>query len=286
MAIVIAGAMIAAVSPWMNGSQDRALSAPAPREVKLFVNSVKMKLTLIPKGSFTMGSPAGETGRQSNEGPQHEVKFPRPFYMGVFLVTQAQYKEVMGKNPSWYAATGRGEDRVRGMATDEFPVEMVSWNDAVKFCEKLSAMPAEKKVRRVYRLPTEAEWEYACRAGTKTQFHFGNSLDSTQANMDGSQPYDAERTAKVGSYKPNAWGLYDMHGNVWKWTADWFGQDYYAKSPKENPQGPPTGRWRVLRGGALHNDSHSCRSAYRLRGNPDDHCKDAGFRVVCTTVGK
>jgi len=144
--------------------------------------------------------------------------------MGVYTVTQAQYRQVMGKNPSWFSAQGGGKKKVAGLDTDAFPVEWVSWNDAKEFCAKVSALAELKSRGLVVDLPTEAEWEYACRAGTKTVFHSGNSLSSKQANFDGDYPYGGaskglylERTARVGSYAANAWDLYDMHGNVYQW---------------------------------------------------------------------
>ena len=187
---------------------------------------------------------------------QHEVSITKPFYLGVYVVTQAEYEKVMGNNPSWFSAKGDGKDKVKDMDTGQFPVEKVSWDDAVAFCKKLSELPEEKKAGRVYRLPTEAEWEYACRAGTKTAFHYGDSLSSKQANFNGNFPYGGAdkgpylgRTAKVGSYAANAFGLYDMHGNVWEWCQDWYDENYYKNSPKEDPPGPAQGLHRVVRGG-------------------------------------
>src|SRR5262249_11368647 len=155
------------------------------------------------------------------------------------------------------SAEGGGKDMVKGLATADFPVERVSWHEAVKFCKKLSVRPAEKRARRVYRLPTEAEWEYACRAGTSTPFHFGRSLSSRQANFDGNAPYGGaakgpwlRRTCKVGSYQPNGFGLFDMHGNLFQWCNDWYGRDYYKDSPRQDPQGPDEGTARIVRGGS------------------------------------
>jgi formylglycine-generating enzyme required for sulfatase activity len=175
--------------------------------------------------------------------------------------------------------------------TDDFPVEQVSWEDAQAFLKRLSALPAEVKTGRTYRLPTEAEWEYACRAGTSAPFHFGNSLSSTQANFDGNHPYGGaatepylERTTRVGSYKPNALGLYDMHGNVWEWCNDWFAEDYYQESPRRDPSGPSDragpGGDRVLRGGGWEDDGQDCRSASRGRHSPGDRNCVVGLRAV------
>ncbi len=210
-----------------------------PRE---FENSVGMKLVLIPPGEFMMGSPESEEDRNSDEGPQHRVRITRPFYFGTYQVTQEEYERVMGTNPSSFSRGGGGNDRVSGMDTSRFPVETVSWNDAAEFCRKLSALPAERAAGREYRLPTEAEWEYACRAGTTTPFHFGSVLNGRQANVDGNRPYGTsekgpylQRTTTVGSYSANGFGLFDMHGNVWEWCADWFSSDYYANSPVDDP---------------------------------------------------
>jgi formylglycine-generating enzyme required for sulfatase activity/serine/threonine protein kinase len=251
------------------------VAAPGAREI---TNSVGMKLVLIPAGKFRMGSPNTETDRASDEGPEHEVEITRPFYMGIYEVTQKQYQAVMGRNPSWFSPTGEGKKKVANLSTDEFPVEMVSWYEAVAFCNKLSALPEEERFGRWYRLPTEAEWEYACRAGAalKTPFHFGRSLSSYQANIDYLQ-----RTTTVGSYAPNAFGLFDMHGNVWEWCADWYDADYYGKSPKHDPQGPQKGQRRVLRGGSWFvSGGPYSRSARRHGTEPGFRNDNLGFRVV------
>ncbi len=262
--------------------------AAQPKEV---TNSIGMKLVLIPAGKFLMGSPQDEKERDTDE-EQHEVSITKPFYLGVYVVTQAEYEKVMGNNPSWFSAKGDGKDEVKDMDTSRFPVENVSWDDAVAFCKKLSELPEEKKAGRVYRLPTEAEWEYACRAGTKTPFHFGNSLSSKQANFDGDLPYgegdqgpNLERTAKVGSYAPNAFGLYDMHGNVWQWCQDWYDENYYKNSPREDPPGPAQALNRVVRGGGWGDEGEDCRSAFRDWNEPRDRGSDLGFRVVAVQSG-
>jgi formylglycine-generating enzyme required for sulfatase activity len=196
----------------------------------------------------------------------------------------------MGENPSWFSADGDGKDKAKDLDTDDFPVERVSWHDAKKFCEKFSQLEKERRAKRTYRLPTEAEWEYSCRGGASSSnpFHFGKSLSSRQANFDGNYPYGGaakgpylERTCQVGSYKPNKFGLYDMHGNVYQWCADWYAKDYYKDSPTKDPQGPDSGTARVLRGGAWVSDGRYCRAAYRDRNGPGSRNADNGFRVAC-----
>src|SRR5262249_6177143 len=206
---------------------------PCVPEIK---NSVGMRFALIPPGTFWMGSPAKEKDRYGDEGPRHRVTMTKPFYMGVHLVTQTQYRLVMRRNPSTYKPQGRNSSHVRGQKTELFPVDSPSWHDAVEFCSRLGSRGEEKKAGRTYRLPTEAEWEYACRGGhaSKAPFHFGYTASSLQANFDGTRPYgEAEqgprlqRPCRVGSYPPNGFGMYDMHGNLWEWCADWLDVDYY-----------------------------------------------------------
>jgi formylglycine-generating enzyme required for sulfatase activity/tetratricopeptide (TPR) repeat protein/serine/threonine protein kinase len=246
------------------------------------VNSLGMRFTLVPAGMFLMGSPDSEEGRGGDEGPQHEVEITRPFYLGVHPVTQKQYKRVVGGNPSHFTSRNGG-----GAG---HPVEQVSWEEAVEFCRRLSALPEEQAAGRTYRLPTEAEWEYACRGGatSSTPFSSGGSLSSTQANFDGSHPYGGtaagphlQRTTPVGSYGPNAFGLYDMHGNVWEWCADWYDENYYSHSPRQDPQGPQQGESRVIRGGSCYDDGCDCRSAARDGAEPGYRGGHVGFRVVC-----
>ncbi len=253
--------------------------------------SLGMKLTLIPAGAFLMGSPQAEPGRGFDEGPQHEVRISRPFYMGIHEVTVGNYRafvEASGyrtdpersgnnqtwKNPGWNA-------------DDDHPVVCVSWNDAVAFCKWLSAKEGKK-----YRLPTEAEWEYACRAGTKTATYFGDSLSSTQANFDGNQPYNANpgpylrRGTKVGSYASNAFGLHDMHGSAWEWCQDFYQANYYKDSPRDDPQGPASGTSHPIRGGGWFRSGQDCRAAKREAYPPTSIWNNTGFRVVCDISGK
>jgi len=249
------------------GGNLEATNVPASVETTLpsreldIGNGVTMKLVWIPPGEFMMGSPNDEEGRFDNEGPQHVVRIAQGFYMGIHEVTQEQYKAVTGNNPSDFKGPKN-------------PVEQVSWNDAMAFCKRLSAQTG-----MAVRLPTEAEWEYACRAGTTTRFCFGDQardLDSVAwyaANSDG-------KTRSVGLKKPNAFGLYDMHGNVWEWCADCYDEEYYGKSPVEDPQGPAEAKYRVLRGGSWRNGPRHSRSAQRFMLDPPGKNNPDGFRVV------
>jgi formylglycine-generating enzyme required for sulfatase activity len=235
-------------------------SEPNPKEIIVQINQkVSMKLALIPAGKFTMGSPDGEKDRSGNEGPQREVTISNPFYMGVYEVTQEQYEQVMGKNPSSFKGA-------------QNPVESVSWDEAVEFCTKLS-----QKTGKTVRLPTEAEWEYACRAGSKTRFSYGDDDDKLGDYAWYAKNSDS-KTHAVGQRKPNDWGLYDMHGNVFERCAGWFA-DSYASAKNQDPQGPDSGTFRVLRGGGWSNYPQYCRSAYRVRIAPGDLGRSIGFRV-------
>ena len=244
-----------------------------------------------------MGSAADEKERDDNE-PQHEVAITKPFYMGVYEVTQREYEKLMGKareggkHNEWNH--GQFFDAANGGSPDH-PMENVRWYQAVEFCKRFSELADEKQAGRRYRLPTEAEWEYACRAGTTTAFHFGDSLSSEQANFTCTAPCGSaskasylRKIAKVGSYKPNAFGLYDMHGNVWEWCADWYDKDYYRNSPRADPKGPAAGVLSTgykdfyrVEGGCWLGEGRACRAAYRFRAMPHDNYRLIGFRVVC-----
>ena len=241
-----------------------------------------LELLPIPAGGFLMGSPEDEEDRDDDE-TQHRVKISRPYWLGKYPVTQGQWEEAMGGNPSDFKDAGK-----------DAPVETVSWEDAVEFCGKLNER--EGKAGRLpdgyrYSLPTEAEWEYACRAGTTTAFSFGDSLSSNQANFDGGYPYgDAEEgaylesTTPVGKYEPNPWGLYDMHGNVDEWCHDWI--DDYGTKAVTDPVGPASGSYRVGRGGGWCSLAGYCRSAYRFRSDPVNRHDFLGFRLCLSPVKK
>ncbi|MBI5722744.1 MAG: formylglycine-generating enzyme family protein [Planctomycetes bacterium] len=221
-------------------------------------NKVTMKLALIPPGEFLMGSPKTEEGRGDNEGPQHEVIISRSFYMGVFEVTQEQYEAIIGKNPS-------------NFRNPKNPVEQVTWADAVEFCKKLS-----QKTGKTVRLPTEAEWEYACRAGSKTRFFFGDDSDKLGDYAWYFRNTPKPETHPVGQKNPNPWGLYDILGNAWEWCSDFNGA--YDDKKQTDPSGPKSGESRVMRGGCRGNDVRYFRSALRDACAVSDY--SIGFRVV------
>jgi formylglycine-generating enzyme required for sulfatase activity len=242
-------------------------------------NTLEMLLVRLPLGTFRMGSPLWEPGRDRDEGPQREVTIAEPFYLATVPVTQCQYEQVMGRNPAHFTQR-------RGGGPDH-PVESVSWEDAWTFCEQLSALPKERQAGRIYRLPTEAEWEYACRAGSSTPFACGTVLSSLQANFDGTESDGCSRrgscpgcTTPVESYPPNAFGLFDVHGNVWEWCADWYAPGYDAGGVA----GPRRGSGRVRRGGSWANPARRCRSAARGQGQPAERCDRVGFRVALTVA--
>jgi formylglycine-generating enzyme required for sulfatase activity len=202
--------------------------------------------------------------------------------MGVYEVTQDEYKSVMGRNPSYFSTTGGGSGAVRGRNTSNFPVDYVSWDDTQAFCKRLSEQDGVR-----YRLPTEAEWEYACRAGTTTPFYWGTENNGTQSNSKGRDPDGTtlKRTTTVGSYGANPFGLHDMHGNVVEWCSDWFDANDYGNSPSEDPQGPASGSGRVVRGGSWYNENRYSRAANRVGGKPGNRSNsDVGFRVVSESV--
>jgi formylglycine-generating enzyme required for sulfatase activity len=259
-------------------------------------NDIQLDMMLIPGGTFIMGSPKEEEDSRDSERPQHEVTI-EPFWLGQYQVTQAQWKFV-AKLPQVNKELNPDPSRFKGdgstSLTNNRPVEQVSWYDAVEFCDRLS-----RHTKRQYRLPSEAEWEYACRAGTKTPFHFGETITTDLANYNGNYTYGQEpkgvyreETTEVGSFGvANNFGLYDMHGNVYEWCLDdW--HDNYTDAPadgsawfsSDDKLSDKTGR-AVLRGGSWIYNPQYCRSAYRLFNNRDNHDYNIGFRVVCV-VGR
>jgi len=256
-------------------SQSTSQDISPDNGMETITNSIGMKLVLIPKGTFMMGSPIEEEGADNDE-EQHQVTIGKDYYLGVTEVTQGQYEKVMGTNPSYF----RG-NKVQGESSNH-PVEQVSWEDAVEFCKKLSDLPEEKKGGRVYRLPTEAEWEYACRAGSKAAYSFGaNSKSLGDYAWFGEN--SGRQTHPVGEKKANAWGLYDMHGNVWELCSDWYGE--YPKGAVSDPSGPNEGSDRVDRGGSWSIEAARCRSACRGWIVPSIRFNGLGFRVALSSSG-
>jgi uncharacterized protein (TIGR02996 family) len=250
------------------------------------IASYNIHLTLIPPGKFLMGAKPREWTNILHERPQHQVLLTRPFYIGTYLITQSQYRAVMRSNPSTFLPNPQSHYDVPYDSTDNFPVDGVSYEMAVEFCKRLSARKAEKQARRVYRLPTEAEWEYACRAGTQTIFAYGNQLTSDLANFDGNYAHPKReagnptyhfRPSPVGSYRPNAFGLYDMHGNLWEWCSDWYDRNTYTATLRVDPTGPESGEHHVLRGGSWIDAGWNCRSATRSEREASHY---VGLRVV------
>lgn len=240
---------------------------PAESFTENLGNDVTLEMVKIPAGSFIMGSPPGEKGRDSNESRQHNVNVPT-FFISQYEVTQEQYQQVMGNNPSSF----KGDKR---------PVENVSWNDAVEFCKKLSQMTGRK-----YRLPSEAEWEYAARAGTTTRFHFGETITSSLANYNynNTRKNGTNGTTKVGSFLPNAFGLYDMHGNVFEWVEDTW-QENYIDAPRDGSAWIDSNQTkRVARGGSWNKPLEDARSARRGAWESGDSNHHSGFRVALDDV--
>ncbi len=256
-------------------------SAPPEFNKSWIVPDLGLEMAWIEPGSFTMGSPASEKNRDDDER-QHQVSLTKGFWLGKYEVTQGEWETLMGNNPSRFFKS----------AEKRAPVEGVSWEEAMAFCRKLTER--ERSAGRLprgyeYSLPTEAQWEYACRAGTRSAFSYGSSLSSRQANFEGNYPYGGaskgpylKKTAPVGSYASNDWGLYDMHGNVWEWCYDWKGN--YTMGTATDPAGPSSGSARVERGGSWNDYARSCRSALRGSSTPGARSILLGFRLALRAV--
>lgn len=271
------------------------------KEPNSYINPVGMRFQLLEAGTFRMGSPKSErrpafpgSASSEDEGPRHQVKIRKSFFLARTEVTQGQWKKVMGTDLHKMS----GSSNVSTEEIDsQFPMIYLTWYDAIAFCNALSEKekrPPYYKLTNIerkeksasigkatvtilggegYRLPTEAEWEYACRAGTETAYAFGKRLKEKDART-------SESLAKVGTHRQNDWGLFDMHGNVYEWCQDWYGGKYYAESPKVDPQGPKEGRRRVIRGGAYQGLLNWCRSANRTGNSPGSRTNFIGFRVA------
>ncbi len=237
----------------------------------IYRNRYGMVFMRIPAGEFKMGSPRSEDDRESDEA-QHTVRISKDFWMASTEVTQKQWERVMRTSIRQQRSAGDDDDDYNGIGGDH-PMKFVTWYDAQEYCRRLSEMDG-----RTYRLPTEAEWEYAARAGTATAFAFGNRLSPAQANV-ADDSLDRERTVEVESFRPNKWGLYDMHGNVREWVADWYDDDY-NQSDIVDPKGPAEGDEKVLRGGSWKREADEARSAARTEEDPGEMSHTIGFRVV------
>ena len=272
-----------------------------PRELTVDLGKgVKLEMVLIPAGEFLMGSAESDDNAWSCEKPRHRVRITKPFYLGQYPVTlgefltfyrDANYKMEMERDgqedygheeKGAFVKSASFRPWAPGWKVEmNHPVVWVTWNDATAFCEWLS-----RKEGKTYRLPTEAEWEYACRAGSTTRYSFGDS----QNDLGDYAWYGSKGgigTHSVGGKRRNAWGLYDMHGNVWQWCADWFDSNYYAGSPEDDPKGPDSGASRVSRGGSWCYVAEGCRAANRTYGGAPEHRADSlGFRVARVPVDK
>jgi formylglycine-generating enzyme required for sulfatase activity len=270
-----------AISKWNRLSSEEQQKFMNLEEIKDLAledlgNGVTLEMAAIPGGTFMMGSPENQEGYHSSQSPQHQVTVP-PFFMGKYPVTQQQWRVVaalpkvnidLKSDPSYFKG-------------DNLPVECVSWNDAQEFCARLSQM-----ANKTYRLPSEAEWEYACRAGTTTPFYFGETISTDLANYNGNYTYGQgqkgeyrEKTTEVGIFPANPFGLYDMCGNVWEWCEDGLHENYIDGSAWTSLGSEP-----VMRGGSWFNDPQHCRSAYRYYYSRDYHDLNVGFRVVCSAM--
>ena len=242
------------------------------------VNSIGMKFIAIPSGSFLMGVGDGVRGAYDSEKPQHAVTITKPFHIGKYEVTQAEWEAVMGSNPytldrsnSFYNLPGMAARITR----PDHPAT-VSWDDAQQFIARLNAKEGHNR----YRLPTEAEWEYAARAGTTTAYSFGDNADDLNRYAWFGEDFARGGTHPVGKKLPNPWGLYDVHGNAWEWVQDYYSDSYYRESPSSDPRGPAAGRQHVVRGGSWHQTSDSWRSSFRKPYPPTYRGISIGFRLV------
>jgi uncharacterized protein (TIGR02996 family) len=261
---------------------ERQVTRPADQPFQRLVNSRGLEFRLIPAATFRQGSPEKETHRIEDEGPQHVVQLTRPYWIGLYQVPQWLYFELMGENPSQY-----NEDNNGGPC---HPVDSPTYEQAIEFCRLLSELPEERLAGRRYRLPTETEWEFAGRGGlVQAPFAYGASLSSFQANFDGNSPAGNARRGPyvghpvvVGSYPPNGFGLYDIHGNVWEWCSDFYDGGYYRQFTgiAVDPQGPASGDRHVVRGGSWFSNGSYCRVACRGSGAGVDHLHNGGFRLV------
>lgn len=284
---------------WKKEKIPKGKATPNPVPItSSVINSIGMKLVRVPPSTFEMGSPVSEPGRRRGE-VQHAVSIESEFYVGVCEVSQSEYRLVMNVSPSYFNERGVGGEFLENRLSEQLPVEQVSWIEANEFCKRLSELPAEKAARRRYRLPTEAEWELACRGGTRSAFFFGEAFSDRLANGDArflingtatietASPNGAGflgSTVDVAMYQRNSLGLYGTSGNVSEWCADFFDASFYSQSPTVNPVGPASGQTRVVRGGSWFDAPSDLRSAARGSADPAERSPFIGFRVVMESL--
>jgi formylglycine-generating enzyme required for sulfatase activity len=262
----------AGVEPLPATAHTSTFLKPVGNLPKEFTNSIGMKFVLVPAGKFLMGAPDDEPGWHRHESPVHEVLITRPFYLAVGPVTQLQFAAVAGYNPAHFGPKLGG--------SSDWPVESVTWRDAAEFCDKLERLPEEEAAGRVYRLPTETEWEYACRAGESMPYHFGQKLNRRHAHFALTPREVPTGPRPAGETPANAFGLFDMHGNVLEWVQDWYAAGAYGDAVRADPQGPDRGTLRVARGGCWMTFAADCRSAARRPYPPSHAANTLGFRVL------
>ncbi len=273
VALTVLGSLTLAAAQESKEAGGKTKSPPKELTVDLG-KGVKLEMVLIPAGEFLMGSPDSDKDAGWSEKPQHRVRITKPFYLGKYPVTQEQWEAVMGSNPSDFNSAFKGPKNA---------VETVSWDDCQQFLGKLNVKSAAGAGK--FQLSTEAQWEYACRAGSKTKYCFGDDASKLgEYAWDGANSNGT--THPVGEKKPNAWGLYDICGNVWEWCQDRFDGEYYEKSPADDPRGPATGSSRVLRGGSWSVPARNCRSAIRINDWPGNRRVYVGLRASLVPADK
>ena len=263
--LILLAASPALMAGAVSGGEAQGPADEAPTLTVMLPGDVEMELCRIPAGRFLMGSPDEEQDREPGEGPQHGVTISRPFYLGTYEVTHAQWKAVTGSTRDNSGFDGSNYDS---------PMQATSWNEVQGFLEQLNALGLG-----TFRLPTEAEWEYAARAGTTSRFYWGD--DPEYVEIDDYAWYDENAEGEAhdaGEKEPNAWGLYDMSGNAWEWCEDWYGP--YSGEDQVDPRGPENGTTKVFRGGEWFNPPEKARSAYRGSFAPDSWLYFGGLRVV------
>jgi prepilin-type processing-associated H-X9-DG protein len=269
--------------PQAPANNDRAPRQSAPDGGESYANSIGMKFVAVPAGEFTMG--IADIGNEKNlprECPAHRVQISRSFLLGAHEVTRGQYVRVMGALDDAREQPAAVQTNLSDQEKENLPVFAVTWDEVAEFCRRLSRLPEERTAGRWYRLPTEAEWEYACRSGKSEPYRWQPSRRPNDQSGETAGIPPSLPIKPVGSYAPNDLGLFDMRGNVWEWTADWFDRDYYARSPVDDPQGPARGFTKVVRGGDWRFVGEICHIDYAVLP-PWKPSPVVGFRVVCDT---